>query len=88
MRLVAVVLAVLVVLAGGAACGPSDDCQRYVACQAAFDPSVDTTAYDVGGACWTTLQTENACTAQCKDALAAIAATPDPPAACVPAAAR
>ena len=74
-----VVVVVAVVLTG---CGPSDACRRYVACQKAFDPSVDVAPYDNGGSCWLTLQTADACTAQCKEALAALAATPGAPAAC------
>lgn len=66
-----------------AACGPSEECQRYVACQEAYDPDVATTPYEDGGSCWGTLQTSQACTAQCLAALDALAQLPDAPAACV-----
>ena len=81
-------LSVVVVVVVAGACGPSDECKRYVACQKAFDASVDTTPYEAGGSCWTTLQTETACTEQCKEALDAIAATPSAPAACLSPATR
>jgi hypothetical protein len=80
--------AVLFVLAAGLSlgCGPSPECKQYINCQKAYDATVDTSAYGDGGACWTTLETADACTAQCKEATAAIAATPGAPAACLAAA--
>src|SRR4051812_40029359 len=65
-----------------AGCGPTDECKRYVACQRAYDSGVDTSAYDSGGSCWTTLQTENACSAQCREATEAIAKIAGAPAVC------
>lgn len=76
-------MTVLLVLALAAACGPSDECRRYVACQKAFDPSVDTQPYDDGGSCWGALQTSLACTQQCSDALDALAQVPGAPPECV-----
>lgn len=74
----------LAVALAGAACGPSDVCVRYVACQKAYDATVDTSAYDNGGSCWGALQTAEACSAQCKQALDALAEVPNPPPACAP----
>ena len=85
MRSTSVVLFVLAIPVTSA-CAPTPECKQYVACQKAYDASVDTSAYGDGGSCWTTLQTANACTAQCKEATAAIAATPQAPAACLAAA--
>lgn len=66
------------------ACGPSQVCIDYVACQQAYDARVDVTAYQPGGACWdTTLSTANACSTQCAAALDALAQVPAPPEACL-----
>jgi hypothetical protein len=56
---------------------PSSECSALVACQTAFDDSVDVSAYAEGGACWQTLQTALQCTEQCKVALVALRAVPD-----------
>jgi hypothetical protein len=79
----ALALVVAVLVAGTIACGPSEECRRYVECQNAVDPSVSTAAWDDGGSCWTTLQTAEACTAQCRAALDALADSPGAPAVCV-----
>jgi hypothetical protein len=78
-RAVALVVVVAVTAAG---CGPSDVCRRYVQCQGEVDASVDTTPYDDGGSCWLTLQTANACSEQCREALDALADVPGAPAVC------
>lgn len=70
-------------VAAAAACGPSEECRRYVECQQAYDPNVSTAPWDEGGSCWSTLQTSQRCTAQCIAALDALAQIPDAPAACV-----
>ncbi|MDP2342094.1 MAG: hypothetical protein Q8O67_14145 [Deltaproteobacteria bacterium] len=64
------------------ACGPSQECRSYVQCQQAIDASVDVAAYDDDGPCWALPQTARECTAICVEALAALRALPDPPAAC------
>ncbi len=74
--------AAVVIVVAVAACGPSEVCKRYVACQKAVDPSVDTAPWEDGSACWTTLQNANACSEQCRVALDALAALDDAPAAC------
>ena len=61
---------------------PSQECRDYVACQRAYDDSVVVTAYEEGGACWGNLQTSQLCTAQCKEALAALQEVPSPPPEC------
>lgn len=75
-------LVVLLLLAP--ACAPSQECIDYVACQKAYDDEVVTADYEAGGACWgLSLQTADACTAQCIVALDALAQLPDPPSECV-----
>lgn len=59
-------------------------CLDYVACQAAVDDSVDTSPWDEGGSCWSLPDTARRCDSQCRVALDALRATPDPPAACSP----
>lgn len=80
-------LVTLVTLATSAlalgACGPSDECRAYVACQRAYDDTVDTLQYEDDGACWNNLQSAQLCTAQCKEALAALSQLPAPPPECV-----
>ena len=74
---------VVLVLVAVCACGPSQVCRDYVRCQEAYDANVVTTPYQDGGACWVgTLQTADACTAQCAVALDALRELPTPPAAC------
>lgn len=79
-------LATLVLAAGfvavfAAGC-PSQECRDYVACQIAYDDSVDVARYQDGGACWATLQASQLCTAQCKEALTALSEVPSPPPEC------
>jgi hypothetical protein len=76
-------VAAAVLVSGSCALPPSESCRVYVACQAAVDTRVDTTAYDEGGTCWTLPDTARRCEAQCRAALEALADTPDPPPACV-----
>ena len=66
------------------ACGPSQECRDYVACQALVDDGVDVSAYDDDGACWSLPSTARACTATCVQALEALQQTPDAPDACFP----
>ncbi|OGQ09591.1 MAG: hypothetical protein A2138_06870 [Deltaproteobacteria bacterium RBG_16_71_12] len=61
---------------------PSKQCVDYVACQQAYDATVDTTAYREGGSCWTTPQEAAACTEQCEVALAGLRQLPDLPDEC------
>jgi len=61
---------------------PSTPCVEYVACQQAYDPSVDTSEYQEGGSCWSAPQEAAACTDQCEVALAALRQVPEPPAEC------
>jgi hypothetical protein len=74
-------LLALVLLAG---CGvpQSEECQRYVACQKAYDDSVDYSAFDANGSCWDTPRGAARCTEQCKVALKSLSEVPDPPKAC------
>jgi hypothetical protein len=76
---VPLLVAVAVAVAG---CGPTPTCRAWVACQQAVDPSVDVTAWDEGGRCWSTPQTAAACDAQCEVALSALQALPALPPAC------
>jgi hypothetical protein len=71
----------LVTLLFAAGC-PSQECNDYVRCQKAYDDSVDVARYENGGACWSTLQGSQLCTAQCKEALAALADVPAAPPEC------
>ena len=71
-----------------AACGPSQECRDYVACQQAVDATVDgedvdVGAYDDNGSCWALPQSARECTAICVQALAALRELPAPPAACL-----
>lgn len=76
-------LVTAIALGQGAAClPPSAPCVEYVACQQAYDPSVDITAYQDGGSCWTTPQEAAACTEQCEVALASLRQAPEPPSEC------
>jgi len=68
----------------GCGVGQTPDCARYVECQAAVDPAVDTAPWDEGGSCWTLPDTARHCDAQCRAALDALRDLPDPPAACAP----
>lgn len=86
MRLLAVGVVVTWVALVGAGC-PSEECRDYVACQKAYDATggadpVDVSVYEDGGACWGNLQSSQLCTAQCKEALAALAALENAPAEC------
>lgn len=58
----------------GLGCGveQAEECQRYVACQSAYDtafgvePPTDTSAYDEGGRCWFgNLETAATCAQTC-----------------------
>ena len=73
-----------VVIAAVSACGPSDVCRDYVACQVAVDDSVDVSAYDDGGSCWDLPSVARTCTAQCEEALRALQALAGAPDACFP----
>ncbi len=78
---VGVTLLVTATLAG--ACGPSPECRAFVACQRAVDDDLDVTAWDEGGVCWqASAGVAATCTAQCREALAALQEIPDAPAAC------
>jgi hypothetical protein len=69
-------------ICGVAACGPSEICKKYVACQKAYDDTVDTTAYEDGGTCWQTAPAANTCNTQCQDALFALSRVEGAPAEC------
>lgn len=77
------VIAIALVMHGAACLPPSAPCVDYVACQQAYDATVDTTAYQEGGSCWTTPQEAAACTEQCEVALASLRQLPDLPDECV-----
>lgn len=86
MRLLVVGVVVACVAFVGAGC-PSEECRDYVRCQKAYDAlaaadPVDVSEYEDGGACWGNLQSAQLCTAQCKEALAALAALANAPAEC------
>lgn len=73
----------LAALPGG--CVPqSRACADYVACQQAYDASVDTSPWEPEGACWTSPQQAAACDDQCDEALAALRQLPDLPPECAP----
>lgn len=78
------VVCALLVVDAGCAVPVSDVCTRYVTCQALVDSTVDTSAYREGGACWAAPPQARVCDDQCAEALAALLATPDVPAECVP----
>jgi hypothetical protein len=61
---------------------PSQECRDYVRCQLAYDDAVDVDRFEDGGTCWATLQSSQLCTAQCKEALAALAEVPGAPPEC------
>lgn len=82
LRLAALVATALVLAA--CALPPAQDCLAYVACQAAVDDDVDTSAWDEGGSCWDLPDTARSCEAQCQVGLDALRSLPDPPAACLP----
>jgi hypothetical protein len=66
-----------------AACGPSLECQLFVACQEAIDDDVDVSAWSEGGSCWQgSLPLASTCTAQCREALEALRTVPDAPDVC------
>jgi hypothetical protein len=75
-------LVVLLAFLGGA-CGPSEECRSYIACQQAIDPTVNVADYDDGGSCWGLPQTARECTAICIEALAALRELPEVPAVCL-----
>jgi hypothetical protein len=79
-RLLAVLFVLLI-----AACGPSQECRDYVACQLAYDPSVeeDLLDYKDDGRCWNNLQSAQLCTAQCREALVALREVSSPPPECL-----
>jgi hypothetical protein len=79
---VASVLALSALSVIGCPLPPAQVCQAYVACQAAIDSRVDTTAYADEGSCWTLPDTARRCEAHCEAALDALLQTPDPPAVC------
>ncbi len=69
-RVVVLTLAVLAVASCGVPQAP--ECERYVACQAAYDsafeisPRTPTADYDEGGRCWFgNLETAQTCTRNC-----------------------
>ncbi|MCC7107748.1 MAG: hypothetical protein IT382_00535, partial [Deltaproteobacteria bacterium] len=68
-----------------AACVPqSQTCADYVACQVAYDASVDTSPWEPAGSCWTSPQQAAACDDQCEEALAALQELPELPEECAP----
>jgi hypothetical protein len=76
-------LAPLLLLAAVACVPQSEECARYVECQAAYDEAlgvateqggVDTSRWDNGGACWSDLPTAADCTADCVEATDALRA--------------
>lgn len=63
----------------GCGVGQSEPCQRYVACQRAFDdqfrlaPSTDTADFEEAGRCWSSSsRLAERCTALCEEARAAL----------------
>lgn len=77
--LVLVPLVVMGLFVGGCGVAQAPECERYVACQAAYDaafgiePPTDTADYDEGGACWFgNLETAATCAATCENATAAL----------------
>lgn len=71
---------VTAVLSGlGCGVGQSEPCQRYVACQRAFDdqfgitPGTDTADFEEAGRCWgSSFGLADRCTAMCEEARAAL----------------
>lgn len=77
--------ALIALVLGAAACVPqSQTCADYVACQQAYDASVDTSPWEPGGSCWTSPQQAAACDDQCEEALAALQELPELPEECAP----
>lgn len=72
----------LLALPAGCMWPPSAECDAYVACQRAYDETVDTTAFEAGGECWINLSTSVRCTSMCRDALEALRELRDPPEEC------
>lgn len=70
-----------VIVSGG--CGQTSECRAYVECQRAVDGDVDVAAWDDGGSCWQqSARVAAQCSAQCRAALDALRALPDPPPVC------
>ena len=63
--------------------GQTPVCARYVECQAAIDPAVDTTPWQQEGSCWRLPESARSCDAQCDVALTALRQTPSPPPSCL-----
>lgn len=77
--LVVVLVVVMSLFVGGCGVDQAPECERYVACQAAYDaafgiePPTDTADYDEGGRCWFgNLETAATCAATCESATAAL----------------
>jgi hypothetical protein len=69
--------------AAAASCLPqSKACADYVKCQRAYDPTVDVSAYQEGGACWASPQEAAVCDDQCEQALDSLRQVPGSPADC------
>lgn len=60
----------------------TEECRRFVECQNAVDPDVDTSGFEPDGICWRNLSTSVRCTEMCAAALEALAELPDAPDAC------
>ena len=64
-----------------AACGipPTEACDKYVACAEYYDNTLqtgqttDTTAFQLGGSCWETAESADACNTSCIDATSTLA---------------
>ncbi len=59
-------------------------CAQYVRCQEAVDDSVDTSPWQEDGSCWALPDSARRCEGQCRAALEALQALPDPPEVCAP----
>ena len=75
-------LSLLLLAAAGACLPQSDECAEYVACQQAYDSTVDVAPYQPGGSCWASPQAAAACDDQCEQALTGLRQLPDLPPEC------